>query len=142
MLRIKDGFPVAWRRSWPTASIVPQAANATEVYAGGCSRPKGNPQQINAAPGLGCVAKVSAPGFGCGTVTADGQWPDHCGQTKSPHQAQQERPQRGTTSGKCPHGLNRRRHRLELDQWPHPRRQHFNGRNTRAGEHQGDGRHP
>ncbi len=56
---------------------------------------------------------LSAPGFGCGTVTADGQRPDHCGQTKSPPKAQQERPQRGTALGKRPHGLNRRRHRLE-----------------------------
>lgn len=36
--------------------------------------------------------KVSASGFGCGTVATDGQWPEHCRQTKDPHNGQQERP--------------------------------------------------
>jgi hypothetical protein len=72
------------------------------------------------------------PGFRGGAIAADGQWPDHCGQAKGPHNAQQQRPQRGATLGKCPHGLNRGGHRLERNEWPHPRWQHSNRRNTRA----------
>ncbi len=73
--------------------------------------------------------------------TADGQRSDHGGRTNTPDHAVQHGPHRRITMGKCPHGLNHRHHRLELEEWPHPRWQHFNGWSARAGEHGADRRH-
>src|SRR5262249_48615865 len=39
-------------------------------------------------PGWTWAHKPLTPVFGCGTITAYGQWPDHCGQTNSPREAQ------------------------------------------------------